>query len=213
MAQKTTLPRPSVAVGINSQKEIRCCAIERDDAPHHEARPLKRRYEAIILAHQAETTLALDGPEEARDPAKQAVALSRETGAGFCGPLALSILARATDDAAERMAALHEGETILARGCASHNYFWFHRNAVELALDWRNWDEADRHADALIAYTQAERLPFSDLLAARGHALAAFGRGARNTALLATLSTLRDEALTAGVRMALPALDAALSAG
>jgi class 3 adenylate cyclase/tetratricopeptide (TPR) repeat protein len=170
-----------------------------------------RRYEAIILAHQAEATLALNGRDEARALAEQAVALSRDTGAGFCGPLALSVLARATDDPSTRAAALREGAAILAGGCVSHNHFWFHRNAIELALQGRDWDEIDRHADALAAYTQAERLPFSDLLAARGHVLAAFGRGASGPDLAATLSRLRDEALAAGIKMALPALDAALS--
>ena len=106
-----------------------------------------RRYEAIILAHQAEATLALNGRDEARALAEQAVALSRDTGAGFCGPLALSVLARATDDPSTRAAALREGAAILAGGCVSHNHFWFHRNAIELALQGRDWDEIDRHAD------------------------------------------------------------------
>ena len=172
-----------------------------------------RRYEAVILAHVAEVALSAGRKGEALALAREGRGISSETGAGFVGPTLCGLLGLLEPRREDQDAALASGEALLAQGSVGHNHFWFHRNAIELALQERDWDEVDRHADALAAYTQAERLPFSDLLTARGHALAAFGRGALGPNLVATLSGLRDEALAAGVKMALPALEAALSAG
>jgi hypothetical protein len=52
-------------------------------------------------------------------------------------------------------------------------------------------------------------LPWSDFVVARGRALAAFGRGGRDAALMAELSRLRDEGTHLGFLIALPAIEAA----
>ena len=69
----------------------------------------------------------------------------------------------------------------------------------------------DRYAAALEDYTRAEPLPLSDFFIARGRALAAFGRGRRDAALAAELERLRHDADRVGLRIALPALETALT--
>jgi hypothetical protein len=129
----------------------------------------------------------------------------------FIGAPILSALALATDDGEERAAALAEGAAVLRAGSPSHNHFWFHRDAMEVALVLSEWEDAERHATALEDYTRAEPLPWSDFYVARGRALAAHGRGRRDDVTLAELRRLRDEAERVGLRVALPALDQALA--
>jgi hypothetical protein len=64
----------------------------------------------------------------------------------------------------------------------------------------------------LEAYTSAEPLPWSDLIIARGRALAAHGRGKRDDAIAAELRRLRDELDRVDLKVLVPALDAALGA-
>ena len=57
-----------------------------------------------------------------------------------------------------------------------------------------------------------ENLPWAKFFAARGRALAAHGRGERDSETLATLTRLKAEAEAAGLLAALPAIDRALAA-
>ena len=69
------------------------------------------------------------------DLLRQALAIGRETGMAYWGPILLGWLARHTDDAKERAAALAEGEALLrAGGVVSHNYLMFYPAAIETAL-------------------------------------------------------------------------------
>jgi hypothetical protein len=124
----------------------------------------------------------------------------------------LGWLALYTDDAEERQAALAEGEALLnAGGLVSHNYLLFYRAAIEAALDTGDWDAAERYAAAAEDYTRSEPLPWIDFIIARGHALAAWGRGQRDSATSAALGRLLDEARRIGWAAVLPALEAALA--
>ena len=120
--------------------------------------------------------------------------------------------ALAAENNLERSEALREGEAIVRRGCNAHNVFWFYRDAIDASLDTEDWDGADRYAAALEAYTSAEPLPWADLIIARGRALAAHGRGERDNAIAAELRRLRDEVDRVGLKVLVPALDAALGA-
>ncbi|HET6521639.1 MAG TPA: tetratricopeptide repeat protein, partial [Geminicoccaceae bacterium] len=171
-----------------------------------------RRFEAESLLFLGEIEHAAGRRAEALRYLREALAVSRDAGMDYMGPCMLGALARATDDPEERRAALAEGEALLAAGSLSHNHLWFRRDAIEACLAVGDWDGAERHAAALEAHTLAEPLPWAELLIARGRALAAFGRGRRDGATLAELSRLRDEAARAELRIALPALDAALAA-
>ena len=143
---------------------------------------------------------------------RETVDLSRQTGAGFLAPWALSTLALVSEARDEALEALREGEELLSVGCVGHNYFAFYRNAIEVALRLEDWREAERYADALTAYAAEEPLPWSDFIAARGRALAAHGKGERGEAAQQELLRLCQEAKRAGLGAPMAALSEALAA-
>jgi hypothetical protein len=148
---------------------------------------------------------------EAEADAKEAVAVTRETGPAFMGPFALGTLALATGDPAVRQAALEEGEALLRKGAVGHNHLLLRRDAIDACLDAGDWDGAERFAAALEDYTSAEKLAFSDFYIARARALAAHGRRATAAAVPASeLERLRDTGERLGLRVALPQIDAAI---
>jgi len=170
-----------------------------------------RRFEPYNLMFLAEIESREGNRDNAMRLAKESVKLSREVALTFNAPRALAKLALCTEDANARGAVLKEGEQILALGCVSHNYLQFYRDAIEVSLRAGSWDEADRYATLLEQYVQAERFPWADFFIARGHALAAYGRGNHDCATMERLKTLRDRAQHARLGIALPALEAALT--
>ena len=139
--------------------------------------------------------------------------VSSETGVTFVGPVVLGAVALATADPGRRLAALRQGEAILKAGCASHNYFWFYRDAIEVSLREQLWDMADTYASALERYSGSEPSPWPDFFITRGRALAAVGRPGPKEAAVAQLRHLRDYAVSVGILAAVSALDAALERG
>ena len=117
-----------------------------------------------------------------------------------------------TEDPDQRRWALEQGEQVLGRGCVFHNYFWFYRDAIEVALKTADWAGLERYASALERFTAAEPVPWTSFFIARGRALAAHGQGRHDQATLRELRRLRDEAAAAGFRSALPALERAVAA-
>jgi tetratricopeptide (TPR) repeat protein len=170
-----------------------------------------RRYLSVLLGAKAWALYRLGRTAEGDAAIEESLAHCRATSERFFAPGALGILAGAARDAGIRARALAEAEALLAEGCVSHNHLWFYRLGMETALDWREWERASRYADALAAYTREEPLPWSDFWIARARALDAHGRGARDAAATAELRRLRDFAAVRGIRLALPALDAALA--
>jgi tetratricopeptide (TPR) repeat protein len=152
-----------------------------------------------------------DDGAAARAIMNQAFQISQETGATFVGPWVLSTLAQVSERPEERRRCLEDGEELLRAGCVGHNYLAFYPDAIQVALDDGDWDAVEGYASALEDYTRPEPLPRTDFFIARGRALAAFGRGARDPASVAELRRLRDQAEQVGLTMALPALDQALS--
>jgi tetratricopeptide (TPR) repeat protein len=141
---------------------------------------------------------------EARD-------ISREVGDGFVGPRIMSELAFHAGNGAERRRLLAEGEAMLAAGSVSHNHLWFHRSAIEASLLAGDWDEAERYAAALAAYTAAEPLPWSNIFIALGQAGARAGRRPDDAAARAELERLAAVVEGAGLRSALPPMQAMLA--
>lgn len=171
-----------------------------------------KRFEPLSLAVLTKSALTAGDRSSATDFVKQGVAISRDTGTGMFGPWLLSLLALATDDPDERENALAEGESLLQKGCVGQNYFWFYRDAMEACLNTGDWDTVERYADALEEYTRPEPLPWSDFFIARGRALAIVGRGQHDHRTIAELSRLSDEAHRVGFKLAMPAIEDALSA-
>jgi class 3 adenylate cyclase/tetratricopeptide (TPR) repeat protein len=151
--------------------------------------------------------------DEARQHIEEALHIIREVGITFFGPFILGNAARLAEDPSQRMSLLAEAEAILEKGCVSHNYFWFYRDAIEAALETRDWPQVERYAEALERYAHTELLPWSDLFVARGRALAQFGRGERGPELAAELDRLVTATRRARLTAHLPAIESAAKAG
>jgi hypothetical protein len=170
-----------------------------------------RRFEAEALAFLGELQRVAGRRSEALSDVSEALTIARETGIAFIGPMILGILALTTDDPRVRSNALAEGEALLAAGSASHNHLQFRRDAIDACLDAEDWSGAELHSDALEIYTCEEPLPWSGYLVARGRALAAYGRGRRDAALMAELAGLRDQGKRLAFKFSLTAVEAALA--
>ncbi len=170
-----------------------------------------RRFEAEGLWFHGELLRADGRRAEATATIREALAISRATGMAYIGPSILGALARTTDRDDERQAALVEAEQLLAAGSISHNYFWFFQDAIEASLERRDWDGAERYAQALADYMRAEPVPFADVFIERSRALAAFGRDPHDPEATRQLTSARRHTAGIGWLAALPALDVALA--
>jgi hypothetical protein len=171
-----------------------------------------RRFEAEGMARHA-GFLALqgqDGRREALVLTQRAVDAARETGLQFVGPDLLGQLAVLTEDDLLRRRSLAEGEELLGRGSVGHNHLRFYRHAIEASVNAGAWDDVERYADALDAYTRPEPLPWSDLWIAWGRALASHGSNPTKAAVIADVRQVLGEAQRVGLSPALPALQRAL---
>jgi tetratricopeptide (TPR) repeat protein len=136
-----------------------------------------RRFEPVNQVIIAKV-MALEGDRPgAIALAEQAVAISRETGPKFAGPMALGTLALVTDDMDVRRTALSEGVSLLDEGCVSHNYLWFYRDVIEALTAAENWDGVEAFAQAAEDYTRDEPLPWMDRIIETGRSLAGAARG------------------------------------
>jgi tetratricopeptide (TPR) repeat protein len=169
-----------------------------------------RRFEAESLSNLALVVAMLGQQAQAERWLEQAWALSRATSAAYSGPWMLGIWALVTGDAVRRGRLLAEGEALLGAGSVGHNHLHFYQNAMEAALNARDWPEVERYAAALVAYTAAEPLPWSEFFLARARALARHGRGDHTPDLKGTLKALLGQAESAGLLAAASALRAAL---
>jgi tetratricopeptide (TPR) repeat protein len=172
-----------------------------------------RRFEGQSLAFLGDARWRAGDRAAGLALVREGIAISRESGIAYIGPMLLGALARLTDDAEERRAALAEGEALLAAGSISHNYLWFYHEAIETALAGSAWADALRYAAALEDYTRGEPLPWAEFYVARGRALATWGQGAREVATVGSLRRLREQAQAARLTCALPALERALAGG
>lgn len=171
-----------------------------------------RRYLSALLYSLAMVSLASGAREAARAHLDEALALAREMGMGFYGPVIVSGLAAIADTHALAKQALEEGEALLREPCVSHCHLFFYRNAIDVSVEWGDWDEARRYADALEEFVRAEPLPWASLVVARARALAMAGAGPHSDALVLELRRIRAEAERVGLRSALPAIDRAVAA-
>ena len=166
-----------------------------------------RAWESPVLMWKGIALRANGHRSEARELLAQAAASVREVGRAFHAGRIFGALAWVmADDVEARQAALHEGEAALNEGSVSHNYFWFYRFAIDALLSVNDWDKVERYASALENYTREEPLGWCDFFITRGRALAACGRGQRDSETAREIQRLRDEADRFGLGSALPAL-------
>jgi tetratricopeptide (TPR) repeat protein len=171
-----------------------------------------RRFSQTRLLYVGKAALFEGDRADAIRILREALGIGEQTGITFHGPNILGGLAQALIDARERQAALARGEAIIRKGSVGHNPLRFYPDAIDVSLELEHWDEAERYAAALAEFTSSEPLPWSDFFVARGRALAAFGRGRRDDAILRELERLRRIGQAFDYRLALPAIERALVA-
>jgi class 3 adenylate cyclase/tetratricopeptide (TPR) repeat protein len=170
------------------------------------------RFVAQAFSTEAQIALLRGDKERATLLVREGLAGLGEAGRGHTGATLYGLLARSTDSASERAAALREGEALLDAGTPSHNHLHFADNAITALLEQGDWAGAERQCDRLERYCAREPLPWSQFVIARGRAFARIGRSERDDALCEILKRLRETAARAELNMALPALDAAIAA-
>lgn len=171
-----------------------------------------RRYLAMMLYALAQVRLSEGSREEARAHLDEALALAHQTGMAFAGPMILSGIAGTEHDPTLVKLALEQGEAVLSEFCMSHCYLHFYRNAIDVSLQSRSWDEVLRYAARLEDYVSAEPLPWATLVIERARGLAAAGAGQHSDALRGDLQRIRKEIERVGIRSALAGIDSALMA-
>jgi hypothetical protein len=169
--------------------------------------------EANTLVWLAKVKAAEGKAPEARDLAESAVRVARDVGMTFIGPSVLAVKAALAEDQDEYRETVEEAETILDSGCVAHNHFWFARTLIDHALATGDWDEVERLVARLEFYTREHPLPYSDFLIARGRALVAWGRGTRNTNVMAELRRLYQISVHHGLKPIALELERALVEG
>jgi DNA-binding SARP family transcriptional activator/tetratricopeptide (TPR) repeat protein len=169
-----------------------------------------RRFHAEAFGLLARSYSAEGNREEALRLANEGIAIARETAMSYCGPVLLSAIALTTDDPDTRIAALREGEALLAEGCVSHSYFEFYDTAAEVSLNTRSWSEARRYAAALENYTREESVPWTALVIERARLLADVGEGGATKRTTLALRDLADRCNEARTLVLTPRIEAAL---
>jgi tetratricopeptide (TPR) repeat protein len=170
-----------------------------------------RRFEAQNMEMRARALIRSGHRKEAAELLREALAICRDVGMQFIAPKALSALSLVVDDKVERAQILAEGVELLRRGAVSHSHLWFYRDAIEAMLRAGDAAGALHYAAALEDFTYAEPLPWAELFAARGRALAAALPGHPDEALRRELERVRTALASAGFNGYLPAVDAALT--
>ena len=171
-----------------------------------------RRFEPNSLTWLGKITAIEGRRAEGQALVEQSVAICRELGFAFVGPMALGALALVTEDAAVRTQAIEEGDAFLRAGRrASHNYLYFYRDAMEALLVAGELDGVERCAHALERYTSSEPLPWSRFFIERARTLIRYQRGKRDQDTMGMLTRLHAEACDVGLHTAAKALERALA--
>jgi tetratricopeptide (TPR) repeat protein len=170
-----------------------------------------RRFEAQNIEMRARVLLDSGRRREAAELLREALAICREVGTQFSAPKAVSALSRAVDDDGERRRLLAEGAAMLQCGAVGHNHLWFYRDAIEAMLAAGDPANALRYVCALEDYTRVEPLPWADLFAMRGRALAYAQQDPSGETARRELERARAALVEAGCNTYLPAVDSALA--
>ena len=139
---------------------------------------------------------------------EEALELAHRTSLSFVGPMVYAMQALIEPDPDRQVKLIAQGEALLKKTALAHNQAYFHRLAIDWALEHGHWGEAERFAENLARYYAArEPLPYIDLLVDRARALAALGRDPRDQQALARVTALREIARSHGILITFPPLN------
>jgi len=100
---------------------------------------------------------------------------------------------------------------MLQADCLAHARLMFYRDAIDVSLEEKNWEEALRHASALEAVVRPEPLPFAELVAERARVLVALARQGAEPEIMARLGSLRDRIQRSGLGGLVPGIEDAMA--
>jgi class 3 adenylate cyclase/tetratricopeptide (TPR) repeat protein len=171
-----------------------------------------RRFIGRYFSAAALISMRSGNRRDAQSLAEEGCRSCEEAGVAFDGALMLGRLALVAEDETVRADALRRGQMLLERSSVSHNHLSFYKDAMDVSAMHQRWGELELYAGRRQAYTRAEPLPWSDLLIARGLALARFGRDPQDVAARSELLRVNAEALRVGLYAARlpPDVEAAL---
>jgi tetratricopeptide (TPR) repeat protein len=149
--------------------------------------------------------------EEATKLLREAWDLNQDM-VSYFGPAILGYLAQYTDDPKEAQRCMDQADRIIELGCPAHNHALFYGQAIDLSLQRRDWDSAERYATLLERTFSEEAVPLSVFLVERGRLLAAAGRGVPNAGLKTRLEDVADRAKEARAYCWLPEVEQAVAA-
>ena len=160
-----------------------------------------RRYEAFLRMVLASVRLGQNRAHEARQLLDTAMLVAEATGLGFCGPLICGAQALARGSGADGRAWIDRGEALLQHAGLVHNHVFFRKAAMEWAISAGDWPMVERMAQALVAYTAAEPLPYVDFMVSHVRALAALARNPQDLQAAATMERLAATARAVDLRL------------
>ncbi|MSO69685.1 MAG: adenylate/guanylate cyclase domain-containing protein [Alphaproteobacteria bacterium] len=142
---------------------------------------------------------------------REALNGAREIGLmSYLGGLMLAVLGYATDDDAERSAALAEAEALIATGVPFHNVVLFFSLAIELFIERGEWDQVELYANTLEASLGPEPSLRSVHEIALARCLIALHRDGKKPGLKSALTKLKAEQEDMGKVYCRAAIEAAL---
>ena len=169
-----------------------------------------RRYLAVNHLLMATCLRARGNLGAARELVDQAFEISKEIGMAFLGPSLFAAKASAAQDSVERRRWMQEGEAMLQADGLAPTRLMFYRDAIDISLEEKNWEEALRYANDLEEFARPEPFEFVRLATARARGLVALARRGPEPELVTQLTSLRDEIRRAGLGALVPGIEAAL---
>ncbi len=151
------------------------------------------RFEATAWMMHALLALRAGDMAAAREHVHRCAQIAGPVGMTFMGPQFHAVRARIETDPVRQREILAEGEALLT-GSMSHSFYLFCDAAIQVSMDQRDWDEAERYAQMLERFTAAEPFPWSLMVLARARVLCRFGSGERSPALHAEEALRATEA-------------------
>ncbi|WP_428268805.1 serine/threonine-protein kinase PknK [Haliangium sp.] len=170
-----------------------------------------RRFEAQALLFLGRLRQLQGRRAEAELLVGDGIEIFRQAGIEYVGPVAFGLLALVTERPALRERAVSEAECLLRAGSASHNFLYFYRYAMDMALSQGDLERAERYADALEDYMRPEPVPWSRFFIQRTRALVACARQHHDARTVALLRGLYHEADRVGLHVAATALHEAFA--
>jgi tetratricopeptide (TPR) repeat protein len=147
---------------------------------------------AAVKAFDCRSRDVVTEKQEIKQNLDEALAISRELGHGFHGPAIIGALLLVTDDPAERDSYIEEAERILEEGCVGHNNYWFYQDAIQAALNYREWDNLPRFRSLLVKHDDGSVCEMNQFYIARSEVLESIYRGRVTESVLARRQELID---------------------